>query len=55
MSVFEVRVDNFQALHTIQELTTYVDRISGLGLIIEKDNVLLMHYVLEFFELVRWF
>ncbi|XP_033637243.1 centromere protein I-like [Asterias rubens] len=52
VSVFEVRVDNFQALHTIQELTTYVDRISGLGLIIEKDNVLLMHYVLEFFELI---
>ncbi|XP_038050273.1 centromere protein I-like [Patiria miniata] len=52
LSVFDVHVDNFQALHTIQELTEYVDRISTLALLIEKDHVLLMHYVLEFFELV---
>ena len=52
VSVFEVHVDNFEALHTIQELTEYVDKISTLALLIEKDHVLLMHYVLEFFELV---
>ncbi|XP_022098673.1 centromere protein I-like isoform X2 [Acanthaster planci] len=52
VSVFDVHVGNFQALHTIQELTEYVDRISTMALLIEKDHVLLMHYVLEFFELV---
>ena len=43
---------DFDALATIREFMQFVNSISSIGLHAENDNTILMHYVLDFFDVV---
>ena len=49
---FEYHIDQSEALQTIQSFIHFADRVFAIGLQLERDNSLLMHYVLSFYELV---
>ena len=49
---FEYHIDQSEALQTIQSFIYFADRVFAVGLQLERDNTLLMHYVLSFYELV---
>lgn len=51
-SLIVEEVDTFEPLQTIIELVNFVDRICVVGLELEKDNILLFHFIMDFFELV---
>ncbi|XP_072033615.1 centromere protein I-like [Amphiura filiformis] len=50
--LYEYHEEHFEALQTIQSLIYYVDKVFAVGLQQERDNSLLMHLVLSFYEMV---
>ncbi|XP_064615724.1 centromere protein I-like [Liolophura sinensis] len=52
MSLFDEGVEEFLPRDTIQRLIEYVDRICCIALLVEADNILLMNYILCFYEQV---
>jgi hypothetical protein len=52
-SLFHQDYEDFSAWETISELVKFVDRIIVAGLQQERFNIILTHFVLQFFEEVK--
>lgn len=53
ISVFEDDIGMFDPLTTVIELIGYVDRLASVGLALENDHNILLHFTLSFNELVN--
>lgn len=52
ISVFEDDIGMFDPLTSVIELIGYVDRLASVGLALENDHNILLHFTLSFYELV---
>lgn len=50
--MFEDDIGMFDPLTTVIELIGYVDRLASVGLALENDHNILLHFTLSFSELV---
>lgn len=53
ISVFEDDIGMFDPLTSVIELIGYVDRLASVGLALENDHNILLHFTLSFYELVN--
>lgn len=51
--MFEDDIGMFDPLTTVIELIGYVDRLASVGLALENDHNILLHFTLSFSELVK--
>ena len=52
VSVFPEEAATFDPLETLHRLVQFVNTLSNIGLQVEQDNTVLMHYVLDFYAVV---